>query len=156
MKTHLTSDEISAAVAGLELETPVGEHFAGCVVCRAKAADLERLIDARRAELHADEPDWGLQTRQIVDRLPAAGAGNARQRSLWLRPVLAIAAVLVMAVGIGALLPRSPAAPPVEDVAVEEILAEMDELLSGDSIPGFEIIDPELDDLETFFENGAS
>jgi len=46
--------------------------------------------------------------------------------------------------------------PPAGEPSVEEILAEMDELLSDNSIPGFEIIDPELDDLKTFFDNGAS
>jgi len=156
MTSHMTSDEISAAVTGLELESPAREHFAGCVTCRAKAADLERLIDARRGEMHTDEPDWGIQTRQIMDRLPAAGTGDDRQRSLWWRPVLALAAVLVMAVGLGILRSDRPVEPTVAEPTVEEILAEMDELLSNESIPGFEIIDPETDDLATFFENGAS
>ncbi len=156
MKSHMTSEEISAAVAGLDLEPSAREHLENCVVCRAEAADFERLIEIRRQELLADEPDWGVQAQQIMDRLPVAAAGDGRGRSLWLRPMLALAAVLVMAVGIGILRSRGPVEPHVVAPTVEEILAEMDELLSDDSIPGFEIIDPETDDLATFFDNGAS
>lgn len=156
MKSHMTSEEISAAVAGLDLEPSAREHFESCVVCRAEAAALERLIDDRRQELLVDEPDWGVQAQQIMDRLSATAAGDVRRRSSWLRPVLALAAVLVMAVGLGVLRSRGPVETTVAEPTVEEILAEMDELLSDDSIPGFEIIDPETDDLTTFFENGAS
>jgi len=156
MTNHMTSKEVSAAVAGLELEARAREHLERCVVCRAKAAELEQLIKARREELHANEPDWGIQARQIMDRLPAAAGGDGRGRSLWLRPVLALAAVLVMAVGLGILRSAGPVETPAAEPTVEEILAEMDELLSNDSIPGFEIIDPEMDDLTTFFDNGAS
>jgi len=156
MKSHMTSEEISAAVAGLDLEPSAREHFESCVVCRAEAADLERLIDVRRQKLLAGEPDWSVQAQQIMDRLPVAAAGDGRGRSLWLRPILVLAAVLVMAVGLGILRSRGPVETPVAAPTVEEILAEMDELLSDDSIPGFEIIDPETDDLTTFFENGAS
>ena len=156
MTSHMTSKEISAAVACLELETPAREHFERCVVCRAEAAELERLIDARREGLLADEPAWGVQARQIMDRLPAAAGGDGRGRPRWLRPVLTLAAVLVMAVGLGILRSDGPVETPAADPSVEEILAEMDELLSNDSIPGFEIIDPEMDDLTTFFDDGAS
>ncbi len=87
MKSHMTSEEISAAVAGLDLEPSAREHLENCVVCRAEAADLERLIETRREELLADEPDWGVQAQQIMDRLPVAAAGDGRGRSLWLRPM---------------------------------------------------------------------
>jgi len=156
MTNHMTSEEISAAVACLELEATTRDHLERCVVCRAEAAELEQLIKTRREELHANEPDWGVQAQRIMDRLPTAAAGDGRWRSLWLRPVLALAAVLVMAVGLGILRSGGPVETPAAEPTVEEILAEMDELLSNDSIPGFEIIDPELDDLTTFFENGAS
>ena len=156
MTKHLTSEEIAAVVADLELEPPAREHLESCVACRAEAADLNGLIIARREEMQADAPDWVVQTAEIMDRLPTdAGAGHQR-RPRWLRPALAVAAVLVMAVGLGILRPGSPVEPPADELAVEEILAEMDELLSDDSIPGFEIIDPEMDDLETYFNNGAS
>jgi len=154
MKNHLTSEEITAAVASLELEPVVREHLESCVVCRAEVADLERLIATRREEMLADEPEWEASAKQIMDRLPAAASTERRPK--WLRPVLAVAAVLVMAVGLGILRQESPVEPPAGEPSVEEILAEMDELLSDNSIPGFEIIDPEMDDLETFFDNGAS
>jgi hypothetical protein len=70
--------------------------------------------------------------------------------------MLAAAAALVVAVGLGVLRPDGTSQPAADELAVEEILAEMDELLSDDGIPGFEIIDPESNDLETYFDNGAS
>jgi len=156
MTTHLTSDQIAAAVAGLELKPEVRDHLESCVVCRADAAVLKGLITVRREEMQADAPDWAVQAAEIMDRLPTdAGTGHQR-RPKWRRPALAVAAVLVMAVGLGILRQESPVGTPADELAVEEILAEMDELLSDDSIPGFEIIDPEMDDLETYFNNGAS
>jgi hypothetical protein len=156
MKSHMTSEEIAAAVAGLELSDEIKEHLESCVVCRTEASDLERLIEARREEMLADHPDWGVQAQQIINRLPTATRMEGWQRPRWLRPALALAAVLVMAVGLGLLRSSGPVEPPPAEPSVEEILAEMDELLSDDSIPGFEIIDPELDELATFFDNGAS
>jgi hypothetical protein len=61
-----------------------------------------------------------------------------------------------MAVGLGVLRSGGPVEPPAGEASVEEILAEMDELLADDSIPGFEIIDPETNDLASVFGNGAS
>ncbi len=156
MRSHLTSEEIAAVVAGLELEPAAAEHLESCVICRAETSDLEVLIGARRTEIATDEPDWDAQAQRVMDRLPAdTGAGRDHRRK-WLRPVLAVAAVVVLAVGVGVLRPDGPVEPPVGEPSVEEILAEMDALLSDDSIPGFEIIDPEMDDLETYFDNGAS
>jgi hypothetical protein len=156
MSDHLTPDETASAVAGLELVPAAREHLERCVACRAEVADLVGLIGTRRNEMIAQEPAWDEQARQIFDRLPAAAAGTVRPRPRWLRPVLAVAAVLVVAVGLGLLRPDRRVDPPREAVAVEEILAEMNELLADDSIPGFEIIDPGTDDLETYVDNGAS
>jgi anti-sigma factor RsiW len=156
MNNHLTSEEIAAVVAGLELEAPSIEHLESCVACRAEAADLEELIRVRREEILDRAPDFDEQMKQVLDRLPGHPDADLRPRPRWLRPALALAAALVIAVGIGLLRPDRSVAPPVGEPSVEEILAEMDELLANDSIPGFEIIDPETDDLETFFDNGAS
>ena len=56
----------------------------------------------------------------------------------------------------GVLLPGGAVDPVGDELAVEEILAEMDALLADDSIPGFEVIDPWVGELETDIENGAS
>lgn len=155
MSNHLTPDQLASAIAGVELETEVRAHLEGCVTCRAEVAALENAIADRRAALRADEPDWEAQARRIMGSLPAPSvAGRSRRR--WLRPALAAAAVAVMAVAAWVMRPDRPVQPPPEDVAVEEILAEMNALLADDDIPGFEIIDPENDDLETYFDNGAS
>ena len=146
MKTHLTSDEITANAAGLELEPVAKKHLENCVACRTEVADFEAVVEERRSRMCNNEPDWEAQTRLIMDRLPAESETLGRHRSRWLRPLLAVAAAAVMAVGLGFLRPGGPAEPPAGQPSVEEILAEMDELLSDDSIPGFEIIDPWIDD----------
>lgn len=156
MKQHLTSDEIAAAVAGLDLETAAREHLVSCVVCRAEVADLDNLIAARRAAILIDEPDWDDHAERIMTRLPSDSGIGGRRQPRWLRPMLAVAAALVVAVGLGLLRPPEPVDPGVGSPSVEEILAEMNELLADDSIPGFEIIDPEESDLEAYFDNGES
>lgn len=156
MTTHLKPDQIDAAIAGLEIEPEVQTHLDTCVRCRTEVAEFGRLIESRRGELAADEPDWALQIQEIMGRLPIETAASRRARPGWMRPVLAVAATLIVAVGIGVVRWERPAQPPAAEVAVDEILAEMDELLADDSIPGFEIIDPETDDLESYFDNGAS
>jgi len=156
MTTHLRPDQIDAAIAGLEIDAEGQKHLESCVQCRTEAAEFGQLIEARREELAADEPDWALQTEEVMGRLPIDVKASGRPRRGWMRPALAVAAAVVIAVGIGVLRWDRPVEPPVAEVGVEEILAEMDELLSDDSIPGFEIIDPETDDLESYFDNGAS
>jgi len=126
------------------------------VACRAEVAEFRDLIRLRREEMLTHVPDWDDQTKRVMDRLPVQAVAGRQRRSRWLRPVLAVAAVLVVAVGLGILRTDRPVEPVAGEPSVEEILAEMDELLSDDSIPGFEIIDPEMDDLETYFNNGAS
>lgn len=153
MKNHLTSEEIAAAVAGLELELEARDHLVGCVVCRAEVADFEGLIAARREAVLTEEPDWDDRAERIMARLPSDAGIGGRRQSKWLRPMLAIAAALVIAVGLGLLRPSGSVDPSTGSPSVEEILAEMDELLADDSIPGFEIIDPWIDDLEMDFGN---
>lgn len=156
MNDHLTPEKIAEVVAGLEIDDRARTHLEGCVVCRAEAAGLTELIESRREEIRAEEPDWADSAAQVMARLPVADTTGETRRPRWMRPVLALAAVLVMAIGIGVLRPDGTVAPLPDDLAVEEILAEMDELLSDDRIPGFEAIDPGVDDLEAYFDNGAS
>jgi hypothetical protein len=70
--------------------------------------------------------------------------------------LLAVAAVLVVAIGLRVLWAPAPVADPgiVSDLPVEQILAEVDAILDDDSIPGFELIDQGMDD--AIFENGTS
>jgi len=157
MKRHLSPEEITAAAAGLEIDEAARRHLASCIACRTEAERLGGVVDARRREIVAGAPDWAASKASVMDRLPESAARGAARKPRWLRPALAAAAALVVAVGLGVLRPDGTVDPPtVGDPAVEEILAEMDELLSDDGIPGFEIIDPESGDLEAYFDNGAS
>jgi anti-sigma factor RsiW len=156
MKTHLEEHEITAAVAGLELETTAEEHLGSCLSCRRQVAAMRDVIGARRGGLEAEAPDWDRQRREIMLQLPSTPATQPKRRHPWTRPLLAIAAVLVAAVGLRALWTPAPTADPgvISELPVEQILAEVDAMLADDSIPGFELIDQGMDD--AIFENGAS
>jgi len=156
MKTHLEENEFTAVVAGLELEAAAEEHLGSCVSCRRQVSAMRDVIDARRGDLEAEAPDWVRQRREIMSQLPPAPTVRPMRRSPWTRPLLAIAAVLVAAVGLRALWTPAPTADPgvVSELPVEQILAEVDAMLADDSIPGFELIDQGMDD--AIFENGAS
>jgi anti-sigma factor RsiW len=157
MKTHLTDDEFAAAVAGLEIASRAAEHMSSCVSCRQEVAELQRFVAKRRDGIAAESPDWQEQRQAVMAHLadtPTAGCAPARR---WLRPLLAAAALLVVAVGVGLLMPPGTAAPPATDnLAVEQILAEVDAVLADDSLPGFESIDPGVEDPASIFENGTS
>ena len=156
MKTHLEENELTAVVAGLDLEAAAEEHLGSCVSCRRQVSAMRDVIDARRGDLEAEAPDWVRQRREIMSQLPPAPTVRPMRRSPWTRPLLAIAAVLVAAVGLRALWTPAPTADPgvVSELPVEQILAEVDAMLADDSIPGFELIDQGMDD--AIFENGAS
>jgi hypothetical protein len=142
MNQHLTDDEVTMAVAGLDLGDSAREHLASCVACRAEVAALERLIAQRRAAATADEPDWQAITTAVIAALPVAERPGAHRRPRWLRPALALAASVLIAVAVAVLRPDRPIEKPAGEPSVEEILAEVDELLADDRIPGFEAIDP--------------
>jgi hypothetical protein len=154
MKIHLDEHEITAAVSGLEVNPAAEEHLASCLSCRQQVSSMRELIDARRRGLKAEVPDWDQQRLEILLRLPLASTTGERHRR-WVRPLLALAAILVAAIGL-----RMLWAPPLVDRAtnaelpVEQILAEVDAVLADDSIPGFELIESGLDD--AVFENGTS
>ena len=78
------------------------------------------------------------------------------KRRLWTRPLLAVAAVLVAAIGLRALWAPAPVVDPgvVSELPVEQILAEVDAMLADDSIPGLELLDQGMD--EAIFDNGTS
>ncbi len=156
MKTHLEEHEFTAAVAGLELEAAAEEHLGSCVSCRQQVSATRAVIDVRLGELQAEAPDWDRQRQEIMLQLPPAPAVRSFRRRQWARPLLAIAAILVVAIGLRVLWTPAPVADPgvVSELPVEQILAEVDAMLADDSIPGFELIDQELND--AIFENGTS
>lgn len=155
MKSHLEEHEITAVVAGLELEKAAEGHLGSCVSCRRQVSAMQNVIDARLEDLEAEAPDWERQRQEIMLQLPATAAARPRRRR-WARPLLAVAAVLVAAIGLKVLWAPAPAVEPgvVSDLPVEQILAEVDAMLADDSIPGFEVIDQGMDD--AIFENGTS
>jgi hypothetical protein len=148
MNTHLTDEQIAAAVAGLELDEGAREHLAACLGCRAAVSDMQRLIETRRAGIVAEEPDWEAQRAGVLAGLQPQAP--VRRRPRWRTPALAAAAAVVMAVAVGVVLSPGGGPVPGEDFALEEVLAEAETLLADDSIPGFEAIDPGLDELEDF------
>jgi len=154
MKIHLDELEITAAVSGLELETVAEEHLASCLSCRRQVSSMRGLLGARRQSLEAEGPDWQRQRQEILLRLPSAPTAGSYRRQ-WIRPWLAVAAILVAAIGLRMVWTPPPADRATSpELPVEQILAEVDAILADDSIPGFEIIEPGLDD--AVFENGAS
>jgi len=145
----------------LELKPVAEEHLAACLSCRQRVASMRELIDAQRLRFEAEAPDWERQRQEVLLRLPSVLTAGLERRRWWTRPLLAVAAVLVAAIGLKALWMPPPSSDPMAgypmaglELPVEQILAEVDAMLADDSIPGFELIDPGLDD--AIFENGAS
>ena len=158
MNTHLSEEEFTTAVEGSELSPDAAEHLAACISCRHQVAGLRKAVADRRGGLLVQEPDWERQRAEVLGRLPSATPARTAGARAWIRPLLAVAAVLVMAVGLNSLWESSPAPEPVlgSEIQIEEILAEVDAVLADDSLPGFEFIDPGVDDPASLFENGTS
>ena len=157
MNRHLDHDEITAAVAGLEPSARTEDHLASCLSCRQQVHDMRELIAARHDLLAEEAPDWERQRQEILLRLPSAAAARSRPYPRWLRPMLAAAAVLLVVVGLRLMrLPAEGDGSATSELAVEQILAEVDAVLADQAIPGFESIDPGMDDLKKLFSNGAS
>lgn len=157
MNTHVTENDIGAVVAGIEVAPEVAEHLSSCVSCRQQVALMQRSIAERREEMAAECPDWQHQLREVMTRLSDTPVARTSGTRRWRVPVLAAAAALVAAVGIRLFLPPEVGdATPGNDLAVEEILAEVDAVLADDSLPGFESIDPGVNDLATLLGKGAS
>jgi hypothetical protein len=130
MNRHLDDDQIAAAVAGTPLDESAAEHLASCVSCNRRVTSLRGLIEQRRQEMVADEPDWVDQRDRVLSRLGEAEISRSGRR--WMRPALAAAAVIALAIGVG-LLQLPNGAGPDREIAVEEILAEAEALLDDDS-----------------------
>ena len=158
MNTHLDERHISAAVAGLELEPGAQAHLATCLSCRQQVAAFKDLIDARGEEMAAEMPDWNRQRAEIELQLPTVPPGRSVKSRRWLRPILAAAAAVLVVIGLELLWSPTPMRDPVVEleIPIEQILAEVDAVLADDSLPGFESIDPGVDDPQSYFENGAS
>lgn len=156
MNTHLDENEISAAVAGIELEPPSEKHLHSCLSCRQQVSQMRGVIDEERRKLKAEAPDWDRQRQEILMRLPLEATGRPVRRRVWTRPLLTVAAVFVAAIGLRALWAPAPAIDPTvsAELPVEQILADVDAVLADDSIPGFEFIDPGMSEMLT--ENGES
>lgn len=153
MKNHLDDVEFTSALAGERLDDEVTGHLGACVSCRRQLAGMRAWIDEQRDRTVQDAPDWQDQLDRIAARLDAVP--TPRRRARWLRPAVAAAALVMVAVGIGVVtLPREDEVR--EDLTVEEILAEAEALLADDSIPGFEVIDPGIEGLRDESDDGVS
>jgi len=157
MNTHLTDEDFAAAVAGHGVSSQASEHLSSCVSCRQQVAEMQRSIAGRRQAMEAEFPGWQHQRQNVMARLADASQTDRPTARRWLRPVLAAAAALVVAVGIRLAMPPEHTAPPVtNNLPIEQILAEVDAMLADDSLPGFESIDFGFDDPASLFENGSS
>jgi hypothetical protein len=165
MSRHLDEHEITAAVAGLELDQTARDHLGSCLSCRRQVTRVKRLLDHRRELINGRAPDWDRQQQQILTQLPPPQAAVVPiRRRQWLRPLMAAAAVVLLAVAIGSLYqapgPAVPGTPvPGDELAVEEILAEVDAILDADGFPGFEALGeivPDSDEIDSYyFESGT-
>jgi hypothetical protein len=152
MNDHLTDGQIAAEVAGLDLGADERRHLSYCLACRASVEEMRRLIETRRLQLTAGEPDWQAQRQAVVAAVDGAPSGRSRR---WWAPALAAAAAVVVA-AVVALEQQPGDGGSRREIAVEEVLAEADTLLNNDSIPGFELIDPGLDEIEDFPSGDAA
>jgi len=152
MSHHLTDEQIAALVAGLELGDEALQHLDSCLGCRSAVSEMRCLIETRRDRLVADEPDWEAQRAGVLAGL---GEHASKRRPGWLTPALAAAAAVVMAVAVGVVMGPGGSSVTRDEIALEEILAEAETLLADRSIPGFELIDPGLDDFEDYLSGDA-
>jgi hypothetical protein len=92
----------------------------------------------------------------VLARLPERAAPT--KAASRLRPLLAAAAAVLAAVGLSTLWRPPPASAPGfhGELAVEDILADVELVLDNDRLPGFEAIDPGLANPEVLVVDGVS
>ncbi len=149
MNRHLDDHEMASAAAGLTLEPEKLAHLEGCVSCRGSVTQFLDQVNKRRRAMEEETPDWDAQLKRILDALPPAPVTSIAVRRRWLRPLLAAAATLTIAIGTGLFIHQNgsaPASSPRPEIGVEEILAQADSLLAEDSIPGLDVFDDITDD----------
>lgn len=149
MTNHLNDDQIAAVLAGLEVEPDVRVHLDGCVACRRLIADFEESVAAQRYALLDDAPDFEAQRQAILASIGHTPAVVAPRRRGTRHTLLALAAAVVVALGVAALWPERSGdrASGGNDVPVATILEETEALLADDAIPGFEPIQWDAEDL---------
>jgi hypothetical protein len=159
MNGHLKQHEIDAVLAGSEIPAAATAHLESCLVCRRAIAEFEELVAERKRALMQDAPDWDRQRERILERVAAPHAVAVLRPRRRARVWIAAAAAVVLGVGIAAMRFVSAPVPEPQEIPVEQILAEADALLDGNAVPGYELIDPFINDTsqaELEHENGAS
>ncbi len=164
MSNHLADHDLTRAAAGLELAAADRDHLASCLACHAALTAFAGAVASRRAALEREAMSRPALSAAVMARLAAQPAPRPRRHPPLLQGVLAMAATLVMAVGLGLVVrrhavPELVAVPtPVAALAVEDVLAEMEAILADDSIPGLWVADPvgDVDDLASLLANPAS
>ncbi|MCP4899349.1 MAG: hypothetical protein GY906_20485 [bacterium] len=152
MNRHLDKETLTAVVAGFEIDTVASEHLQDCVFCRRQVEVLRSPIDERRREIEAEAPDWEEHAASIMARVYEAGGEDLRVRPRrWVRSALAVAAGLVIAVAVGHYTVGDPVTTS-EEIQIELILAEVDDVLANDDLPGFEALAEMVPDSEELVE----
>jgi len=144
MTTHLTDEELTLACCGEEIPPTAQRHLNSCLTCRRQVEALTRPASARRRSMEAEGPDWQAQKTAVIQTLMAQNGALRRRSNRWIRPSLAAAAVLAIAVLAGQLQGPSGLGSlptPQPELPVEQIFARTESLLADDSIPGLEVFD---------------
>jgi hypothetical protein len=159
MKGHLEEATLTSLVAGLEVDESALAHLGECLYCRRRIDQVRDAIEGRQREIEEEAPDWETLSRSILAELPAS-VGKTRVWGLrrWYANVAAVAAAVMLALTAGLFMGGDPVIE-TEEIPVEQILAEVDDLLAGEELPGFEGLTemvPDNEEMAEYFENGSS
>jgi hypothetical protein len=158
MTTHLDDNDLSRAMAQLPLEAAAADHLAQCLICRRRVEAFGEQLDGLRRARLGDEPDWEAQRLAVLERLPPGATVVALAPRRRVR-LLAAAALILAALGLGALQLSRRQPQPTAPVPVERILAEVNATLDGPVYPGFEALEPivpDADELQAVINNPTS